>query len=70
MCECNNEKQYKTFINCGNVILRISDISMVTLDSKIIHVIDTKGLSQDILFKSKKSAEEAFDFLLEDLGIL
>ena len=50
--------------------MRIADINIITLDCKIIHVIDTKGLSQDILFKSKKSAEEAFDFLKEDLGIL
>lgn len=67
MCECNNEN--KIFVSCGNVIVRVAEVNIIILDSKIIHIFDKHGISQDVLFKSKKSAQEAFDFMKEDLGI-
>ena len=64
MCECK-----AVFVKCGNVILRIADISMVHLQDDVIEVTDGNGVLQSVLFTSKRSAKKAFNELSEQLGI-
>lgn len=72
MCECNNEVKcsLKPYVQCGNFITRINDISSVLKDNKIIHIFDNEGLEQTVTFKTKEACVEAFDFLARDLGAI